>query len=92
MLPDQGSPLGSTSRWRRASRGDWCVPAYEVIRKRARGAGRSIPSYMRDWVLDFASHPTTAEALADMEAPRKASDTVGATSESILADLAADRR
>ncbi len=66
--------------------------AYEVIRKRARRAGRSIQSYMRDWILDFASHPTTEEALADMEAARETSDTVGATAESILADLAADRR
>ncbi|HLR94177.1 MAG TPA: hypothetical protein VK053_06610 [Jiangellaceae bacterium] len=66
--------------------------AYEVIRKRARSAGRSIQSYMRDWILDFAGHPTTEEALAEMEAARETSDTHGATKESILADLAADRR
>lgn len=66
--------------------------AYEVIRKRARAAGRSIQSYMRDWVIDFASRPTTEEAMAAMEAAREASDTQGATRESILADLAADRR
>jgi plasmid stability protein len=66
--------------------------AYEVIRKRARAAGRSIQSYMRDWVVDFASRPTTEEALAAMEAAREASRTPGATPESILADLAADRR
>jgi plasmid stability protein len=66
--------------------------AYEVIRKRARAAGRSIQSYMRDWVVDFASRPTTEEALAAMEAAREASGTPGATPESILADLAADRR
>lgn len=66
--------------------------AYEVIRKRARRAGRSIQSYMRDWILDFASRPTTEEALADMEAARESSHTAGATAESILADLAADRR
>jgi len=35
--------------------------AYEVIRKRARAAGRSIQSYMRDWVVEFAGHPTTDE-------------------------------
>lgn len=66
--------------------------AYEVIRKRARAAGRSIQSYMLEWVIDFASRPTTEEALAAMEAAREASDMQGATRESILADLAADRR
>lgn len=66
--------------------------AYEVIRKRARAAGRSIQSYMRDWVMDFAGHPTTEEALAAMEGAREASDAPGATRESVLADLAADRR
>ncbi len=66
--------------------------AYEVIRKRARAAGRSIQSYMRDWVVDFAEHPTTDEVLAIMESTRAASGTVGATRESILADLNADRR
>lgn len=66
--------------------------SYEVIRKRARAAGRSIQSYMRDWVVDFAGHPTTEEALAVMEAARNAAGTPGASRESILADLAADRR
>jgi antitoxin FitA len=66
--------------------------SYEVIRKRARAAGRSIQSYMRDWVVDFADHPTTDEALAVMEAARNAAATPGASRESILADLAADRR
>lgn len=66
--------------------------AYEVIRKRARAAGRSIQSYMRDWVVDFAGRPTTEEALAVMDAVREGSDTPGATRESILADLADDRR
>ncbi len=66
--------------------------SYEVIRKRARAAGRSIQSYMRDWMVDFADHPTTEEALAIMEAARNAADTPGASRESILADLTADRR
>jgi antitoxin FitA len=43
-------------------------------------------------VIDFAGRPTTEEAMAAMEAAREASDTQGATRESILADLAADRR
>lgn len=66
--------------------------AYEVIRKRARGAGRSIQSYMRDWVIDFAGHPTTEEVLEGLETALANHDTPGATRSSILADLAADRR
>jgi len=66
--------------------------AYEVIRKRARASGRSIQSYMRDVVVDFAYQPTMAEVLVELESVRAASDTPGATRESILADLAADRR
>jgi antitoxin FitA len=66
--------------------------AYEVIRKRARATGRSLQSYMRDLVVDFAGRPTTDEVLAMMEAVRADNDTPGATRESILGDLAADRR
>lgn len=66
--------------------------AYEVIRKRARSAGRSIQSYMRDWVIDFAGRPTAEEALATMEAVLASSNTAGATQESIVDDLSVDRR
>lgn len=66
--------------------------AYEVIRKRARASGRSIQSYMREVVLDFASRPTTEEALKMMESVRASSDAPGATRKSILTDLATDRR
>jgi hypothetical protein len=66
--------------------------AYEVIRKRARASGQSIQSYMRDVVVDWASRPTTEEISVMMERARADSDTPGATHESILADLAADRR
>lgn len=66
--------------------------AYEVIRKRARASGRSIQSYMRDVVVEFAGRPTTDEVLDMMESARADSDTLGATRESILIDLAADRR
>ncbi|MGH3626287.1 MAG: FitA-like ribbon-helix-helix domain-containing protein [Sciscionella sp.] len=65
---------------------------YEAIRVRARAAGRSIQSYMREQVIEFAGHPTTDEVLAVMESVRAASETPGATRASILADLAADRR
>jgi plasmid stability protein len=66
--------------------------AYEVIRKRARSQGRSIQSYLREWIIEFASHPTTEEVLAALESVREGSDSPGATRESILTDLAADRR
>ncbi|MBB2894219.1 FitA-like ribbon-helix-helix domain-containing protein [Flexivirga oryzae] len=65
---------------------------YEVIRKRARASGRSIQSYMRDAVVDLANRPTTEEILARMEQVRAESDTPGATRESVLADLADERR
>lgn len=66
--------------------------SYEVIRKRARAAGRSIQSYMRDVVIDFAGRPTTEELLAEMAAARADSDLPGATHASVLADLAEERR
>jgi plasmid stability protein len=66
--------------------------AYEVIRKRARASGRSIQSYMRDVVVDFAYQPTTAEVLVELETVHAASETPGATRESVLTDLATDRR
>lgn len=66
--------------------------SYEVIRARARGAGRSIQSYMRDWVVEFAGRPTVDETLAALAVVRDEAGTPGASRESILADLAADRR
>jgi antitoxin FitA len=65
---------------------------YEVIRKRARAAGKSIQSYMRDWLVDFASVPTTEEVLEIMESVREGSGSPGPTRESILADIDASRR
>lgn len=66
--------------------------AYEVIRKRARADGRSIQSYMRAWVVDFATHSTAQERMEELEAALASHDTPGATRESIQADLAAERR
>ncbi len=65
---------------------------YEVIRKRARAQGRSIQSYMRDWVVGFAAGPTAAEMVDQLEAALARHDSPGATHESITADLEADRR
>jgi antitoxin FitA len=66
--------------------------SYEVIRKRARLAGRSIQSYMRDLVVEFTARQTVEEALATMQVVRDATKTPGATHESVRIDLAADRR
>lgn len=66
--------------------------AYEVIRKRARASGQSIQAYMRDVVVDFANSPTADEVQQMLEAARADSETPGATHQSILGDLAADRR
>ncbi|MGL4178734.1 MAG: FitA-like ribbon-helix-helix domain-containing protein [Dermatophilaceae bacterium] len=65
--------------------------SYEVIRRRARAAGQSIQAYMRDRVVDLAAHLTTEEALALIDSARDPA-TPGASRDSILADLAADRR
>lgn len=66
--------------------------AYEIIRKRARASGQSIQAYMRDVVVEFAARPTAHEVHQMLEDARADSQTPGATHESILADLAADRR
>ncbi|HEY5857302.1 MAG TPA: antitoxin [Aldersonia sp.] len=65
---------------------------YEVVRKRARAAGQSIQSYMREVVIEFASTPTTDEVLAEIARARAADDLDGVTRESILAALDAERR
>ena len=73
--------------------------AYEVIRLRARASGRSIQAYMREVVVDLASRPTTEEVLAVLAEARSeaaaaaaGASTPGATRESVLAALDADRR
>jgi len=64
---------------------------YDIVRKRARAAGQSIQSYMRDVVIEFASTPTTEEVLAEMARARATDDLDGVTRESILDALDADR-
>jgi plasmid stability protein len=67
--------------------------AYEVLRRRARGRGQSIQAYMREQVLAMAARPSKEEALESIESTleRQAADGL-TTLESIVADLAADRR
>ena len=66
--------------------------AYQVIHRRARLAGRSIQSYMRDLIIDFAAGPTAQEALALLAQAGESSTAPGGTRESILDAMAADRR
>lgn len=68
-------------------------PAYETLRRRARGRGQSIQAYMRDQVLAMAGRPSKEDALQSIEAVlgRQAADR-SSTPEAIASDLAADRR
>lgn len=66
--------------------------AYETIRRRARAAGQSIQSYMRDQVIDLAARRTKDEAWAMVDAALAAEDSPGSTLERIVDDLADDRR
>ncbi|HEY9350496.1 MAG TPA: hypothetical protein VIP75_07380 [Acidothermales bacterium] len=66
--------------------------AYETIRLRARRAGQSIQSYMRDQVIAFASQPTKAEAVAAIEAMLDRDDRPDVEVATLLDDLHADRR
>jgi plasmid stability protein len=68
-------------------------PAYEVLRRRARGRGQSIQAYMREQVLAMADRPSKEEALESIEAVlgRQPADRTP-TPEEIASDLAADRR
>ena len=65
---------------------------YETIRRRARAAGQSIQTYMREQVIEFAAHRTKQEALAAVEAALAAEDSRGACMDDIIDDLTADRR
>ena len=66
--------------------------AYETIRRRARAAGQSIQSYMRDQVIELAGRRTKEEAWAAVESALSAEDSPGSSMEGILDDLGHDRR
>jgi len=68
-------------------------PAYEILRRRARGRGQSIQAYMRDRVIAMAGRPSKEEALESIEAVlARQPDDRTPTAEAIAADVAADRR
>jgi len=68
-------------------------PAYEILRRRARGRGQSIQAYMRDQVIAMAGRPSKEEALESIDAvlARQPADCAPAP-QAIVADVAADRR
>lgn len=65
--------------------------AYEVIRGRARRAGRSIQAYMREEIERLARTPTDEELRTQIES-FVADHGVEIDRDTLLADLDADRR
>lgn len=65
---------------------------YEAIHRRARGAGRSIQSYMRDHVIEFAATPTKAEIVGALERSLREFGGARVDPARIAEDVAADRR
>lgn len=65
--------------------------AYEVIRRRARADGKSIQAYMRERVVEMASRPDKAEAMAAIEATIEALGPVWKDPEDIVRDIRAER-
>lgn len=69
--------------------------AYEVLRRRARRGGQSLQAYMRDQVVSLATRPSKEDALAsvrDIHAEMRRRGQADVSLDTILADLAADRR
>lgn len=65
---------------------------YETIRRRARAEGRSLQSYLRERLVEFASQPTQQELVAEIE-QRLAEQAEGEPDPSQIADdVDAERR
>jgi antitoxin FitA len=60
---------------------------YETLRKRARAAGQSIQSYMREQMIDLASRRTKEEVFSVVESTRAKRPASGPTRESIVNEL-----
>lgn len=65
---------------------------YEVLRRRARRAGQSMQSYMREQLLALAGRPTKEEAIEEIETVLERARTSEPVAASVVADLTADRR
>jgi plasmid stability protein len=66
--------------------------SYEVLRRRARRAGQSLQSYLREQLITLASRPTKQEVIQDIETVLATIDQVNLDPTSILADRDAERR
>jgi plasmid stability protein len=66
--------------------------SYEVLRRRARRAGQSLQAYMRDQLIALAERPTKHEALEMIERTLAQRSGPDPSVESILDDIAAERR
>jgi plasmid stability protein len=66
--------------------------SYEVLRRRARRAGQSIQLYMRDQLIALADRPTKEESLAIIESVLARTPGGEPSVDSVLDDLAAERR
>jgi plasmid stability protein len=65
---------------------------YEVLRRRARRAGQSLQAYMHDQVIALAERPTKEEAIEQVETILARTHQSEPAVNSIVADLAAERR
>ena len=65
---------------------------YEVLRRRARRAGQSMQSYMREQLLALAGRPTKEEAIEEIETVLERAPVREPAAASVVADLAAERR
>jgi antitoxin FitA len=65
---------------------------YEVLRQRARRAGKSLQAYMREQLVALAERPTKDEAVEQIEALLRGGCPIPLTPESIVRDVRADRR
>lgn len=66
--------------------------AYETIRRRARADGKSLQSYMRERVVEFAARPSKAELAEAIEAALREHRAAGSSGPGIADDVAAERR
>lgn len=64
---------------------------YEVIRRRARQNGQSIQAYMLSRTIEMAQRPTASEVLADLRADLNGREPLAIGTDTLLADIDADR-
>ena len=66
--------------------------SYEVLRRRARRAGKSLQAYMRDQLVELAGRPTKEEAIDQVNAVLARMSGEAPTPASIVEDVRAERR